>query len=167
MILETLGNSGLIWLTSRVKKSFSCTFCPWWQAVYWTFYIHFLFAFFSSWVSRYLLIMPAVPGCAEMLIFQGRVKLALFQAFSVQCCAGFGSWTGAHQHYCCLPTAFFGNCSSPCSWRCLKPCVGAICKEWWQVEVLPSASHHCLVVSFPMKAQRGESLIWWEGENGE
>lgn len=97
--------------------------------------------------------MPAVPGCAEMLIFQGRIKLVLFKAFSVQCWCMFWQLGWYPSALLLPPPSFLWElCRLLLSWRCLEPpCVGAISKYWSQVVVLPSASHHSQV---EMKAQR-------------
>lgn len=154
MVLWTLRSSGFRWLTSREKEIFSFTFCPWRQAVYWTVYIQFLFGFFSSWASHYLLIVPVVPGCAETLIFQGRVKLVLLQASSVQCWCRFWLLGWCPSALLLPPPSFLWE---PCRPLLLEMLETSLCWCYLQVEVLPSASPHSQV---EMKAQREESLIW-------
>lgn len=158
MILETLRSSGFRWITFRVKKAslspsalgdklsvgqFISSFCL----------VSFPLGHHATCSSclQSLGVQKCSSSRAEWNLFSS--QLSVFSA-----AAGFGSWAGAYQHSCCLSPAFFGNCAGSCSWRCLEPpCVGATSKYWWQVEVLPSASHHSQV---EMKAQGEESFMW-------
>lgn len=149
MILETLRSSGFRWLTSRVKNPSLSS-----SAVYWTVYIQFLSGF-SSWASRYLLIVPVVPGCAEILIFQGRVKLVLLQASSVQCWCRF--WQlGWCPSALLLPSPSF--LWEPCRSLLLEMLETSSCWYYLQIEVASGGFTQCFS-SFPGGNESSERRV--------